>query len=396
MTWLPHIAQRVFSTPLMISRAKLDVLLSVLGPRLQGEALAPKRTDVASTPLGVSRDGVAVIPVFGTLVRRVCGLEAESGLTSYVGLASELANALDDPSVKAILLDIDSPGGEAGGVFDLADQIYAARQIKPIWSCVSGNAFSAAYALAAATERIYVSRTSGVGSIGVIAMHVDQSQADLQDGMIFTPVFAGAHKNDYSPHSPLTDPARAALQAEVDRVYGLFVDVVARGRGMTVDAVCKTEAASFFGGDGVAVGLADALGTFDDAMDALVVSSLNTNRKDLLMAKQEQLPEPEAKEPLPDLEAVRAEVAEKAKTEAMAYVAEVHELCALAGVPDKAAAFVSKGVSVHDVRQSLLAAKAEEADATAIAGQAPLPKPTETPTIDTAAIYQARNNQQGR
>jgi hypothetical protein len=193
MTLLPHLAARLFGVPLAIHRPKLDVILSVLGPRVGlADLAAPPAFTPPARPAPTQTPHVAVIPVHGTLVRRTVGLEAESGLTSYMGLAAQLDAALASPEVAAILLDIDSPGGESGGVFDLADRIRAASQIKPVWAVANDMAFSAAYALASAANKVFVSRTGGVGSIGVIAMHVDQSGKDAQDGVRYTAVFAGA------------------------------------------------------------------------------------------------------------------------------------------------------------------------------------------------------------
>ena len=120
---LPHLAARLFGTPLLVHRAKLDVILAVLGERLN---LAAPAADLAIpvprvTPAQPS--GIAVIPIHGTLVKRVLGMEAASGLTSYGGIAQEIDAALADPLVQGILLDIDSPGGEASGGFELARQI---------------------------------------------------------------------------------------------------------------------------------------------------------------------------------------------------------------------------------------------------------------------------------
>ena len=402
MTLLPHIAGRVFDAPLLIARAKLDTILGVLVPRLRGESL----------PFGakpVTRDyevenGIAIIPVVGTLVRRTIGLEAQSGLMSYGLIAERLDAALQDTAVKAILLDIDSPGGEAGGVFDLADKIFAARKVKPIWAVANDEAFSAAYAIAAAADRIYLSRTGGVGSIGVIAVHLDQSVAEADAGLKYTAIYAGEHKNDLSPHEPLSDPARAQLQTEVDRVYALFTETVARMRGLDLAAIKETEAALYFGEQSVAAGLADRIGTMGDALSDLTKkiarpSSLTTRtlkRKETPMTENTQPAEdmdPDM-ESIPDLAALKADLKEEAKAEAMAYVAEVTELCQLAGVPDKAAAFITKAVPAAEVRKALLETRAAQADATAIAGQIPAnanPTTNAEPKIDTAAIYAARN-----
>lgn len=457
MNLLPYTAGRVFNTPLMISRAKLDTIMNVVAPRMQGEPL-PFALPSEDREYTLSSNGIAVIPVLGTLVRRTIGLEAQSGLTSYAALEDRLNAALNDTSIKGILLDIDSPGGESGGVFDLADKIYTARTIKPIWASVNEDAFSAAYAIAAAAEQIYIPRTGGVGSIGVIAMHLDESKAEEEAGLTYTAVFAGAHKNDMSPHAPLSDPARAQLQSEVSRVYNILTGSIARMRGLDQSKVAATEAALYFGENALTVGLADKIGTFNDALHALAQEvSMTTPRnnqgeKTMVKKAEDQPPEKDKdddtkaarqraeaeddededknkKEPAARrrakaeddedddegtaLEAGDAEEEEEEKKkdtapsgkrgkatrsaiqkEALAYMAEVNELCLLAGRPDRAAAFISKAVPLSVIRKSLLNAKAAQDDATAIMGHAPqsaMTKDAREPRIDTAAIYAQRN-----
>jgi capsid assembly protease len=263
---LPHLASRLFGTPLLVHRAKLDVILAVLGNRLN---ITPPAVDLAlpgprSLPTGMP--GIAVIPVHGTLVKRTAGLEAASGLTSYTEIAAMLDAALADPQVAGILLDIDSPGGEASGSFELARQVREASAVKPVWAVANDSAFSAAYAIGSAANRLIVSETGGVGSIGVIALHIDQSVKDAHDGYRFTAITAGSHKNDFSPHEPLDAAARAELQTEVDRLYGLFAGQVAVHRGMSEERVRATEAGLFFGPNAVTAGLADGVGTFESAL----------------------------------------------------------------------------------------------------------------------------------
>jgi signal peptide peptidase SppA len=275
MNLLPHLAARVLGAPLLIHRAKLDLILSVLGTRVglpdvsaPSDFTAPER-NLTTSDSTLAHTGIAVIPIYGTLVRRTQGLDAQSGLTSYAGIANMLERALADPNVAAIVLDIDSPGGESSGVFDLADRIRAATAIKPIWAVANDMAFSAAYALASAASRVLVSRTGGVGSIGVIAMHVDQSVKDQQDGIAYTAVFAGERKNDLNPHTPMSDSAQQSLQIEVNRIYELFTTTVAKHRGVGVNTIKNTQAALYFGTDAVASGLADGVGTLDDAIQQI-------------------------------------------------------------------------------------------------------------------------------
>ena len=423
MTMLPHIASRVLDTPLVIGQAKLEAILAVIGPRIGIEAPAPgmlgisNREDLPAPAVMngdgrrrganlVTPEGIAVIPVFGTLVKRAGAIEAASGLTSYGHLEEQIMDAATDPAVRAVLLDVDSPGGEAAGVFDLSDLVYEARSLKPVWAVADEEAFSGAYAIASAAERVIVPRTGGLGSIGVVAVHVDRSARDAMEGFRTTTVYAGARKNDFTPHETLKDGARKTLQAEVDRVYGLFVDTVARNRGLTADAVRATEARLFFGEDAVRAGLADEVGTLRSAFAALAAvlstprsivaapaalpGTANTPPKPATgnappkpTTEKEQsmdddtviettntdgttptepgaadtapapaaAPEPKTAEVV-DLDAVRAE--------GTAEAGQIAELCALAGMPGRTAEMLARGLPADAVRRELLTLKAAQ------------------------------------
>ena len=379
MTLLPHLAARIFDAPLLIARPKLDVILAVLGPRigLPGtDAAVP--VHIPTEPAAPQMPpGIAVIPVHGTLVRRTLGLEATSGLTSYTTIAAQLDAALANPEARAILLDVDSPGGETSGVFDLADRIRAGSRVKPVWAVANDMAFSAAYALASAANRVFLSRTGGVGSIGVIALHADQSAKDEQDGVRYTTVFAGARKNDLNPHAPLSDEAFAGLETEVHRVYDLFVGTVAQHRGLTTAQVRATEAGLFFGPGAIAAGLADVLGTREDALDQLTETlaagvpgrpRLSLLTEDPTMKKTTDLLASADPEPLPAAPAaeaappvtppvVRPATAESA-TPADAAL-EIAQTCTLAGRTDLIVGFLEAGMTPARVRHQLLAMQAE-------------------------------------
>ena len=150
-----------------------------------------------------------MIQVEGTLVQKLGTLRPYSGMTGYDGIRQNFLEALSDPAVEAIVLDIDSPGGEVAGCFDLVDTIYAARGEKPIWSVLSESAYSAGYAIASAADRIVVPRTGGTGSIGVISMHVDWSQALTEAGVKVTFITYGERKADGHPEIPLSGSAYA-------------------------------------------------------------------------------------------------------------------------------------------------------------------------------------------
>jgi signal peptide peptidase SppA len=347
----------------------------VLGARIGlADLAAPVGYTPAARAPGPPSGKVAVIPIHGTLVRRTSGIEAESGLASYTGIAAQLDAALASPEIAAILLDIDSPGGESGGVFDLADRIRAASEVKPVWAVANDMAFSAAYALASAATRVFVARTGGVGSIGVIAMHVDQSVKDAQDGVRYTAVFAGERKNDLNPHEPISNEAHVVLKAEVDRIYDLFVETVARHRGLDADTVRATEAGLFFGPDAVATGLADAVGSLDDALTQLTqsLSPLPTQvapasqagflRNHQMESSMNDRTDPAAPDrPLADPAGSHPQPSATATATALsvADAVEIAQTCTLAGRTDLIAGFLEAQSSPAKVRSQLLSAQAE-------------------------------------
>ena len=283
----PHLAARLFNAPLAISAAKAEIIVGSLAGRLgiAGLHLPDGRIRAfdgagAAAPLDGTPDeedpgyeviaGVAIIEVRGILVQRQLGLRPVSGMTGYNSIRQNFCLALEDPTVKAIALDIDSPGGDVAGCFDLADEIYRARGRKPIWAILDESAASAAYALAAACDKVTCPRTGYSGSIGVIVIHADLSRALDREGLTVTIVQHGARKADGQPVIPLSDPARAALQVDVDAVGELFVGSVALYRGISAQRVRDTEAAVFLGRAGIAPGLVDSVMSPAEAFGALV------------------------------------------------------------------------------------------------------------------------------
>jgi signal peptide peptidase SppA len=183
-----------------------------------------------------------------------------------------MLTALYDPAVKAIALDLDSPGGEVAGCFDLADEIFRARGEKPIWGILNEVAYSAAYAIASACDRITVPRTGGTGSIGVVCAHVDWSKALAGSGVSVTFIQYGARKTDGAAEKPLSDEARDRFQADIDVLGEMFVDLVARNRNIAAGKIRAMEAATFLGQAGVSLGLADAVMAPDAAFRELLDS----------------------------------------------------------------------------------------------------------------------------
>jgi signal peptide peptidase SppA len=358
MTNLPHLASRVFHTPLMIDSKKLAAILAVLAPRL---GLEPPAVEAAlltenrsRKPYAVTDAGVAVIEVSGSLVNRASGLNAQSGLTSYEQLGNEILDAATDPQVRGILLRFDSYGGEANGAWDVASLIEEVARMKPVWASVDDWALSAGYLLASAADRIWVTRTGGVGSVGIIAMHLDQSGWDAANGLRYTTIFAGDRKNDFNPHEPLSSEARDVLAAEINRLYGMFVEAVARRRSLSTDDVRATQAGILYGEDSVARGFADRVGTFRAALAAMTESVLQPKftKGGTPVSETTQAA---ASPPTPDLAAIEAEAREQGYAEA----AEIVVLCTIAGRTALASDFITRRLSAAEVRKELLALRAE-------------------------------------
>ena len=399
---MTYLASRLFGTPLLIHRPKLDVILSVVGQRI-GMADMPSMPtmDMAvyqRPPAATAPEGIAVIPIHGSLVKRSLGMEAASGLTSYGDIAAMLDAALADPQVSGILLDIDSPGGEASGSFELARRVREVAALKPVWAVANDAAYSAAYAIAASAQRLFVTETGGVGSIGVIALHVDQSVKDAKEGYHFTAITAGAHKNDYSPHEPLSDAAKTELQGEVDRLYSIFTEHVAAMRGLDMETVRATEAGLFFGSNAVAQGLADGVQTLEVTLSqfhqflnarnhppsqvrGVIRAEAALPKKEMTMNEEEKVLETIGVDEAAVLVAeARREVTQTAQA--------IAELCLLAGCPDRAAEFIAAGKSQADVRRALIDARAAQSDAVDIrstitvdAGTQSLDRPETSPIV---------------
>lgn len=272
---LPHLADQVFGVPHYATRQIMDSVKAVLIPRIQGVsapgiemAIAPNdepRQDETQQP-----GGIAVIPVQGILVSRRGQITAAcTELTSYERIRAQLHVALNDPSVGEIVLDINSGGGAAAGCKELADYIFQSRDIKPITAIVNFSAFSAAYFIASACNRVVVSQTSGVGSIGVIMEHMESSKLEDEIGLKFTTIYRGDNKNNGSSHEPLSEQALSMYQDMIDNMYEIFTTSVAEYRGLDLQAIIDTQAGAYFGDDAVKIGLADEVSDPQSAINAI-------------------------------------------------------------------------------------------------------------------------------
>lgn len=276
-----HIAARALNSPLLLepgyarffyaglqAHLRITALTDTGGTTLSDGGLKTLAASYQSKPRDgrayLVKDGIAVIPIEGTLVHKSGYVNSSSGMMGYDGVAAQVEAALNDFEVRGILLDIDSPGGEVSGVQALAEMLN--NSTKPVWSHANETAASAAYWLASAVDKLVLSETASVGSIGTLIAHADYSAQMAQEGVKVTLVYSGAHKADGNPYGALPDSVRSELQGRADSLRELFAGNVAKNRKMSLESVMATEARMYRGQAAVDAGLADKVMSFNDAL----------------------------------------------------------------------------------------------------------------------------------
>lgn len=264
-----RIIAAVMAEPWAILPSKLRAIETVLSDRVRGvrysaEEIEAKIGGAKAAAIARKAGAVAVLPIHGTISHRIGSMDESSGGISTERVSGWLRAAVADEGVKAIVLDIDSPGGSVSGVEELAREIYAARERKPIVAVANAMAASAAYWLGAQADELLVTPSGSVGSIGVYAAHVDQSRALDAAGVSVTLVHAGAHKVEGNPYAPLDEEARAEMQAKVDGAYKLFTSAVKRGRpGVSSDVM---QGRMYLPDEAKRTGLVDGIATLDETI----------------------------------------------------------------------------------------------------------------------------------
>ncbi|EAS2833700.1 S49 family peptidase [Salmonella enterica] len=288
---LMHIAAAAFNEPLLLEPAYARVFFCALGREMGAASVSVPQQSLVLDPLRMQaetqeylsggkrparvyqvRDGVAILPVTGTLVHRLGGMRPFSGMTGYDCITACLLQAMQDPAVHGVLLDIDSPGGQAAGAFDCADMIYRLRNTKPVWALCNDTACSAAMLLASACSRRLVTQTSRIGSIGVMMAHTSYAGQLEQAGVDITLIYSGQHKVDGHQFAALPEAVRQDFQQRIDAARAMFAQKVATYTGLTVDAVMATEAAVYDGQAGIDAGLASEMVNAADAVAVMAAA----------------------------------------------------------------------------------------------------------------------------
>lgn len=272
----------------------------------QGAHLAAQNAAQASQPEQPAQESpppppyeldgmLAIIPVVGPLSKRG---DVWRGLASMQELGRAVRHAASNPNVRAILLDVDSPGGTVDGTEELASIVRAAAEQKPLYAYANGLMASAAYWLGSCAREIAAPATAQVGSIGVVMVHWEMSRLADAMGYTFNIITAGKFKAMGNSVEPLSEEARAYLQAGIDGLYELFLDAVATGRRVDRDkAQAMADGKVFLAGEALSMGLIDRMESRDSFINHIheeVRMDLTTLKKEAPGALSEHRAEVEA------------------------------------------------------------------------------------------------------
>ena len=271
-----HLSSLVFNKPLLVTQDYAETVAVVLSDRLEINAENLQIKSEAKPQRDVIQSGnVRVIPIVGSMSHRATGIEAMSGMTSYTDLQKQFESAFNDPSITSILMDIDSPGGSVAGAFDFRDYLMENKGRKPVYALARDNMCSAAYLIGSTADKVYATQTARVGSVGVVAMHLDRSEKNKKEGLKPTFITAGEYKVAGNPHEALEGKALEYLQSSVNESYGMFIKAVAEARNLSEKEIRGTEAKIYSGVEAEKIGLVDGIRTYESVLKEMSTTNFN-------------------------------------------------------------------------------------------------------------------------
>lgn len=385
-----RIWNRIAGEPWAITETALHTILEIAARENESpQAVAAKLgRNLQNTYSVTERDGVAIIPVTGPLFRYANLFTMISGASSYELIARDFTAALENPQIKGIILDIDSPGGEVNGVSELSNMVFAARGKKPVVAYASGDAASGAYWIASAADEIVVSETSALGSIGVVGMYQGKSGKSAEAVEIVS---------SQSPHKrldPTTDDGRSRLQVRIDSMADVFIETIARNRNVSAENVQNHYGGGdvMIGAKAVSAGLADRVGSLEGLIAELSSPQKSPPLEGFFNA-QNQPPSTQEKKPM-DIETLKKDhpdlVATLMREGASAEKTRLNDiLCSEeAKGREKLAKEMALNTDIHagEARQLLACAPVKEPKATTSFEKvmSSMPNPAITPASDDA------------
>lgn len=270
-----NLVAAVCGTPWLIQQERLDAIVEFLNLRADGYELTKEEIQARiGSPMRVEQpqpqivDGVAVLPFYGVHAPRMNMMLEISGGTSTQMFGQQFDAALANSSVRAIVLDVDSPGGQVTGLPEVAAKVYAARGVKPIETVATGAMCSGAFWFGTGASRVHVSPSTLIGSVGVVRVHSEASRADDREGRTTTVLTTSEHKADGNPYEPLSESARAAMKLQLGDVHRQFVAALAQHRGTTPEQVEANfgRGQVFYAERALAAGMVDSISTLEQVV----------------------------------------------------------------------------------------------------------------------------------
>lgn len=310
----------------------------------------------------IIENGIAVLSIDGALVNKeMSNVPCSKSPVSYEAIKREIGNLMNNDAIHTIVGRFDTPGGVASQNVDISDYIYNQRgKGKKLIAMIDDMAYSAGIAISSAFDEVWITRTGGTGSVGVVTSHIDQSKFDKNLGISVEFIYAGEKKVEGNGHEPLSNDARSSIQAEVDRLYGMFVTTVARNFGMSEESVIATQAGTFHGQDAIDIGFAHKLGTFEQLMESLMTEStlettLNEQPKGVMNADNTDTHGATTVDASADAAGnVSTDIAAVSDdTATLQREAGIKAICATIGKPRLAADFIASGMSIAEVQSTL-------------------------------------------
>ena len=274
---IPLIMDRIISTPWAILRSSLDEIMAVLQSKNNGLVLEMAEKNKQSSGDETQdinyavKDGIAEITIDGTLSKRMGLIQALSGGTSYASIQNQIKKAEDDPDVGALFYNISSPGGNVEGMFATADIVFNAK--KPSLAFADGLMASAAYIIGSGANCVVASdRSAEIGSLGIIAVHMDESKKYEKEGIKPTVFSAGQYKKVGNKFEPLSETDKRYMQKTLDYMFTLMTDTISVHRNMDIKQMIEHEVVGgdmFIGEQAVNAGLADEILAKNQALERL-------------------------------------------------------------------------------------------------------------------------------
>jgi len=275
----------------LATEESVNTILSIIEREINNEkadldAIATKVGHKLENSYSVEvRDGIAIIPIKGTIFRYANLFTQISGASSLALIAKDLQVALDNEQIKAIILDIDSPGGEVNGISEFASMIFEARNIKPIYAYVGGSAASGAYWIASAAEKIIISETAILGSIGVVISIKDKRQLEEKSGIRTFELVS--RQSPFKRNDPATEEGREQILKTLDSFADIFISSISLFRNIPIEKIKNDfgQGGIVIGKDNIKKGMADEIKSFENLINNLS-TKFNTNEGSFKMSEK--------------------------------------------------------------------------------------------------------------